>query len=315
MEKIWSYAPYASLMALRRVNTAFHQRADYILSRHIAVNGRWGQLSSIRGRLPGMLTAYRGSGSVGAWPWDDRVFSGVEAVDIFVLECGYAACDELAHHLRNVGTIRLWPRGTGGLWAFQPETFVVFTWPAPPIPSRLPDRLQHPAAITLSDRGSRRVRKVPSRVRKVIINLSIDPCLGINLKSRQLTYPTITDIVIIFRQSPPRQDMAKCNILREVLNIFRTALMAPPDTKFTFVNSHIVQYPNVALLDTKIVEDIQFYFPEVKTEDCLSLETLARAVTPEVGRDCFRFLTLDEYEAEVGPEQYRLETQESYSLR
>lgn len=328
VDNIMCFSTRPTLLKLRMVSKAFRVRADHLLGEHLVFKPDH-VLDSIEGRHPALREAHVLPDYCNTWGpirrdrWQEdrakrdqlsksmRVRASVRDLvqQARVIDLKYASGTSLAllRHdiLRDVRVpvLRQWmwcAHPNGGHLPLTCDTLVNFGW----------CRAWEPVG------GFRREMwgTPPYGVRKVVFNLSATytkvPFTFHGMFTRRRPPASVEEVVFIFHNKSHDATQAALenlrNFLPRLIKLAFEAKMTSNGPYFTFVNAdsfHESTFP----IDAPVGR-------LVDQEDCeaaLAFEDYAAAAfktTWESWREWVMFLTMDEYEARVGTEQFRVET-------
>jgi hypothetical protein len=205
-------------------------------------------------------------------------------------------------------TVRLWSESPRlDETALDPELLVLFSWPSPPTPAHQPS---YPRQT---------FTKSASKLRKAVLNLAVadtklsKPRCIIPLLSSS---PHLERLVVFFEHARGRalgKTLGTPDVLLQLLEeVARFPRVGRP-LKITFVNDSTLS-PGVFDALRRMRTSAGVLRPSATLADVTQWFLRCHVRAPPDAASPYEFLSLEEYEAEVGSDQLRLETDDSYHL-
>ncbi len=308
IDLILELGDHGTVLAMRSTSKKCKSRIDVQLSRHMVLAPSDPPFRSVLGTHPALAGDCSPSGTL--WPWPTAVSAEMDAIDLLSSSRFPAAPRGILRPV-DLKTVRLWSESPQlDETALDPGVLVLFSWPSSATPGRQPSYPRQ--TFTAS----------ASKLRKAVLNLAVadtklsKPLCIVPLLSSS---PHLERLVVIFEHARGRalgKTLGTPSVLLQLLNeVARFPRVGRP-LKITFVNDGILApgvfddedalrtmgIPAGVLPQTATLADVTQWF----------LRCHVRA-PPGAASPC-ECLSLEEYEAEVGSDQYRLETAESYRL-
>jgi hypothetical protein len=298
MDVVFASAPRAALLSLRATSRTYRARVDALLSRHLALTDA--DLRSALGpRVPP---------------------STPEVLDCFA----HFALQPAPHVFDAAGApiLRMRDGPLAVIDCVAPATVVVFGWHR---------RNEPPEAKWVLLGGSRRASPVEhcTTVRKVVIVIDGVPDYTCYAKGMVRAWPSIADITVVYAPQAPASggvslDTKIGNILYEMVPRVRWG----GGLRLTFVNAAAMPagaFPAAGRVSWWATDLLGENQEACKAEDVCLRHMVERATLQEyveavrakfpLAEGAIRFLSLEEYERELGPEAFALETDPDFVLR
>lgn len=319
VDAILSYLPHNALLALRGTSSAFRAHIDALLSLHIILLDQFPPLRSAYGRHPAMLRRRQpspGSPSTTVWPgrypWSNFDTTNVRVID-FVGFNLTSVVEDLPERLGNVETVRMWGSPCPYLTTIvQPEEYIIFP--------------KDPLLQSQAHQSPPRPGPCNPNLRRVVLNLfsaPIGPSFAYieelfkhsNLMEVVVRFPTRrVDLVDKTFSSPSMELVPRAvRIIELALRAWKTfqrlvtiTLVNPPTAPISLSGNLLFR-----------VDELCSWGRDVGVNDLLGLtRALRRHDYPRVMEaEPYELLSIEEYEAKVGREQFLLETDPKYKVR
>lgn len=343
IDAIVAVSPHSALLSLRATHSLLRDRVDILLARHVAIENKPACMRSGHGAHPGLIVTHDYATNTFTWTSSPRalILNSVEVLDCMTTHLHFPLIKTLEPlRLPNVHTVRTWLTSSClDLDTVEPETHVFFAWRRDESPTHPPAKRPLGAReIPLNE-----FRPNPARLRRLVLNLAADrqnfpPCVmrwfvpdkKLSLypshdPDLDIAYIHLQHVVVVF--SPLLADVNfatpdPLHYLREMVQLLITAAIAVWErdsrlVKLTFDNAQVV--PDSLWL----VVAAMLHYPPGKGVDHSPpgagmvevLQSIQEGAFDGAREAPFEALTLKEYEDQIGSQQFRLETDEDFSLR